>query len=653
MTSSWQPLPRGCFTNIDWAAHDATRGYDPYLIWAESDRFAGYGDKIPRWLPVAIELRAGVTITQFIAAGSSRWLRVPSVYTSSTAPTGLRFCTAQVRPEFFRAIQPGGPLYLLLQRLEMGLPVLDDDEKSKGGVSKGSARTRKAQRPRLGGKVFGLIDDSLAVANRSFLRNDGSPRTAYLWRQDARGQGQAPPALGYGHELTAADIHAAMDHNTRHGLVDEPAVYADLGLSTLGQRWPSGKTEFHALDLSASHGTHVADLAAGPRTIEARTANLPPDIDAPPSWALADDEASRCPIVAVQLDHDTVKDTSGGSMSVHVLDGLMYILSCCSPTADVVVNLSFGTLAGPHDGTSLLETAMEQLLALSCGRLSIVLAAGNSYQARTHTNLRLPPMGEATLHWQVLPDDATQSFLELWIQEGCEDVSIEVCPPGRSALPGLPLGSSGMWLDGHKRPACALIYPSRVAIGERGTCALLALAPTFSFDTDVATTPSGTWQLRLRNAGSKAVVIDGYVERDDVVGGARTGARQSHFTDDPALPYDEQYDMQAYVDDPARSTPIRRSGTLNSIASGQHTVSAGGVRITDGSWAHYSPRKPDLDHARPSRPGVVKTPDQAAFSDESPALPGLTAAGTFSGSMARLAGTSDAAPQISRKLLDK
>lgn len=649
----WTRLPKGCFTGIEWALPDATRGYDPYLIWSESDRFAGYGGQVPRWLPVAIELRQGVTIAQFLAAGSRRWLHVPPVYTSTTAPAGLRFLTARVRPAFFQAIQPGGPLHPLLERLEMGLPLVEDEDQSGGSSSTPDPVTQNTQPAVLSGKVFGLIDDSLAVANRSFLRTDGSPRTVYLWRQDDRGRGWIPAAMGYGRELTAADIHKAMDRNIRRGLVNEPAVYADLGLSTLGRRWSAGKTQFHALDLSASHGTHVADLAAGPRTIEARTANLPPDIDAPPSWALADDEASRCPIVAVQLDHDTVKDTSGGSMSVHVLDGLMYILSCCSPTADVVVNLSFGTLAGPHDGTSLLETAMEQLLALSCGRLSIVLAAGNSYQARTHANVRLPPMGEATLHWQVLPDDATQSFLELWIQEGCEDVLIEVCPPGRSALPGLPLGSSGMWLDGHKRPACALIYPSRVAIGERGTCALLALAPTFSFDTDVATTPSGTWQLRLRNAGSKAVVIDGYVERDDVVGGARTGARQSHFTDDPALPYDEQYDMQAYVDDPARSTPIRRSGTLNSIASGQHTVSAGGVRITDGSWAHYSPRKPDPDHARPSRPGVVKTPDQAAFSDESPALPGLTAAGTFSGSMARLAGTSDAAPQISRKLLDK
>jgi hypothetical protein len=649
---SWTPLPTGTFTGIDWAQPGATRGFDPYLIWAEADQFAAYGGATPVWLPVALELKPGKTIAQLLQATSRQWLQVPPVYTSAAAPAGLRFCTGRVRPRFFQALRPGGELHAIVKRLEMGLPS-DVPEDPHGAALAAAPVAASHGATGLTGKVFGLIDDSLALAHANFLGTGNTPRTAFFWRQDRVGGGRVPVAMGYGRELTAPDIHAAIDRHTYHGLVDEAAVYTELGLSRLGKRQPSGKTPFHALDLSASHGTHVADLAAGPRMLEARTANLPPNLDAPPSWAAADDDASRCPIVAVQLDYRTVKDTSGGSMSVHVLDALMYILSCCAPSAQVVVNVSFGTLAGPHDGTSLLEAAMEQLLGLACGKLDIVLAAGNSYQARTHANVQVQPMGEANLHWQVLPDDATPSFVELWLQEGCEDVAIEVIPPGRPALPALTLGDSGMWMDGHQRPSCALIYPSRVATGERGTCALLALAPTFSLHAGLPTTLSGVWRLRLRNTGQKPAVVDAYVERDDTVTGARTGARQSHFTDDPTLPHNQQYDMQAYVDDPARSTPVRRSGNLNSIASGQRTVSAGGMRITDGSWAHYSPLKPDPDHARPARPAVVKTPDQAAFSDESPALHGLSAAGTFSGGMARLVGTSDAAPQICRKLLDR
>jgi hypothetical protein len=97
---------------------------------------------------------------------------------------------------------------------------------------------------------------------------------------------------------------------------------------------------------------------------------------------------------------------------------------------------------------------------------------------------------------------------------------------------------------------------------------------------------------------------------------------------------------------------IRRSGTFNSIASGAKTLSVGGVRLSDGSWAHYSPRKPDPDATRPTRPGVVKVPDTEAYSDENPILVGVKAAGTRSGGVVRLVGTSDAAPQVTRRVLN-
>ena len=42
-----------------------------------------------------------------------------------------------------------------------------------------------------------------------------------------------------------------------------------------------------------------------------------------------------------------------------VLDGLHYIVSRCANDAAIVVNISWGTLAGPHDGSSLLEAAMD------------------------------------------------------------------------------------------------------------------------------------------------------------------------------------------------------------------------------------------------------------------------------------------------------
>lgn len=126
-----------------------------------------------------------------------------------------------------------------------------------------------------------------------------------------------------------------------------------------------------ALEQRVNHGTFVLDIAAGPREFTASVAGLGPalawDPLAPPSWQAATDLASRCPIVAVQLDWATVKDTSGGSMRAHLLDGLLYILSNCALQADVVVNMSWGTLAGPHDGSSLFERALDELVGLLAG----------------------------------------------------------------------------------------------------------------------------------------------------------------------------------------------------------------------------------------------------------------------------------------------
>lgn len=653
---SWTKLPKGEFTGIDWAKPNATNGFDPYLVWAEADNFSGYGNKRPRWLPVAIELKPGTTVQQLIAAASPKWLHVPPVYTSSAAPKGLRFCTARVRPAFFKQLQPGGSLHALVLRLELGLPAAEyaDDsavspptnppEHSSGPAWQAATQAEGL----LSGKVLALIDDSLALAHANFL-HQGKARTRYFWRQDAQGKGRTPQSMGYGHELTAADINAAMQANNYNGLVDESAVYVALGLSTLGSKMPRREHFFHALDTSVSHGTHVMDLAAGPRTLLSQVANLPPTFDAPPSWAMAGDDASRAALIAVQLDYDTVRDTSGGSMNVHVLDGLMYVLSRCADDAKVTANISFGTLAGPHDGTSLLEAAMDELIGLLQGRLQIALAAGNSYQLRTHANATLLKKERAALHWRALPDDSTQSFVELWVEEDRDGLEITITPPGRAALPPLKFGESRMWTGGGRQPLCALIYPKTVATGRRGTCALLAVAPTFSFDEKTATAPSGVWQITLTNTGKKAVTVDAYVERDDVVIGTRGGARQSHFED---AWYDTSGNPDSFVDHPDNPSLIRRSGSFNSIATGSKTVSVGGTRITGPRWAHYSPQKPDPDAGRVQRPGVIRIPDTQAFSDENPATLGVNAAGTRSGAAVRLMGTSDASPQEARRILN-
>jgi hypothetical protein len=292
---------------------------------------------------------------------------------------------------------------------------------------------------------------------------------------------------------------------------------------------------------------------------------------------------------------------------------------------------------------------MDQLIALKAGCLKIILPVSNSYQSRTHANVTLSKGERATLNWRGQPGDLTQNFLELWIPAGAQGITVQITPPGQPSLPPLAWGESGTWQGPDSKPLCALIYPKSVAIGANGTCALIAVSPTFAFEKSSVLAPSGVWEVKITNTLAGKATLDAYVERDDQIIGVRTGARQSHLEDKW---YDTSGNPDSFVDHPDNPSPIRRSGNFNSIATGNKTVSVGGTRITGPHWAHYSPQKPDPDAARPKRLGVVKVPDTEAFSDENPALLGLKAAGTRSGGVARLVGTSDAAPQITRKIFN-
>lgn len=659
---AWAPLPdKGDVTGIDWSTSEAIEGADPYLAWAETDRFEGYrlgeGPKSePKWLPIAIELSPGFCVRDLLAATNIKWLQVPQAYLHLPA---LRYCTARAAKGFFRALRKHSDLAEMVSRYELGLPVQEHSGPLKDPATPDC--TIGDNTPLIDGKVMGIIDGGLALANTAFLAPDGTPRVRYFWRQDEFDgpygpslgprlrhrlnplrSGPTPTAMGYGHELTADAIRSAMDRFSVNGVVDEDDLYAYL------QCWD--------LKHPVNHGTHVASLAAGPWLATARMSNAAHTPDMKP----AHDQASRAPLIAVQLDWSNVIDTSGGAMNVSVLDGLMYILNRTAATAELTVNISWGTLAGPHDGTSVLEAAIEHLIAQrGPEHLQVFIPAGNGYQDQTHANKTLQPGETLTLSWHVQPDDRTQSFLELWTgypgtaQVEPAQVSIHVQLPGGKKLPPMRSGNAGCW-PSTENPKLALIHPHRSGLGLYGSCALLALCPTASHNPSDRLAPAGTWQIMLTNDGALPVVVDAYIERDDVALGTNTGARQSYFDD--AL-YDSSGNIGSFVDDPDNPTPIRRSGTFNSIGTGSQTVSAGGIRFASSAFdpaARYSPRLPDPDASRlPQRPHVNKVPDALAVTDESTALWGVLGAGSRSGSAVRLFGTSCASPQLARARLDR
>lgn len=659
----WAPLPRGRFTGVRWSAPGALDRGDPYLAWAETTNFAGFrsangAPADPKWLPLLLELKAGVTVPDLVGASDPAWLQVPAVYLSFGTP--LRFCTARAGRGFFNALKPGGALFALVERYDLGLPV--------GHHARPLAQPTNTDTPvsapsvRVGGDVTVVIDNGLAIAHADFLVGpEHRSRVAAYWRQDEtvgpHGRSAAtlqpvpldplragpPPAdLGYGHELTQTAIDEAIAAHTQHGRVDEDALYAHW------QMWE--------MKHAANHGTHVSSLLAGP-SIYTQTIGTE---DSPPNWQPANDAASQSTLLVAQLDWASVADSSGGALTVSVMDALAWALARCAPDARVTINLSWGALAGPHNGTSILETGMAQLIESSGLNCRLVIPAGNAYQAQTHANVLLHPKEAATLHWRVLPDDHTQSFLELWFEER-EDASadlkaldIELTPPGASqALPPIPMGHSGVWPSAGE-PQAAILFPEKTSAGHPGTCALLALAPTARWFRNSVITRAGVWKVRLINRSKHAVVVDAYIERDDVaLGAADTGAKPSRL-EDPF--YDTSGGLGGFIDHPDNPSLVRRSGTFNDIATGPGTVSVGGIRYypsTMDPMARYSPRTPDPDASRPKRRGVQKIPDRFAVSDDHATLWGVRAAGTRSAAQVRLVGTSMAAPQVARELVNR
>ncbi|MFN3493265.1 MAG: hypothetical protein ACK40L_02035 [Hydrogenophaga sp.] len=659
----WAPLPRGRFTGIDWSAPGALDHSDPYLAWAEATNFSGFRaangmPADPQWLPVLIELRAGHGVADLVAAANPKWLQVPWVYLG--LGSGLRFCTARVRRGFFNALREGGALHGMVARYDLGLPVGHQARPFERHAADGNPPP--AATAKVSGHVTVVIDNGLALAHSDFLSGAGhQTRVAAFWRQDetvgphgraaatlqpepldpARA-GPVPAELGYGHELDRSAIQTAVNAHTRNGRVDENALYAHW------QMWE--------INHAANHGTHVASLVAGP-TVYTHTIGTE---DSPPNWQNATDPASRSTLLVAQLDWASVADSSGGALTVSVMDALAWALARCAPDACVTVNLSWGALAGSHNGSSTLEAGMAELIAASGLDCRLVIPAGNAYQARTHANVLLKAKDAATLHWRVMPDDHTQSFLELWFEDhedaerSLSHLQIELTPPGDSApLPAMAIERSGVWPTA-AAPQAAILFPARSALGHPGSCALLALAPTARWFRNTVITRAGVWTLKLINASSRAVAMDAYIERDDVaLGAADTGAKPSRL-EDPF--YDTSGGLGGFIDHPDNPSLVRRSGTFNDIATGAGTVSVGGIRYfasTMDPMARYSPRTPDPDASRPERKNVQKVPDRFAVSDDHATLWGVRAAGTRSAAQVRLVGTSMAAPQVARQLVNR
>ena len=418
-----------------------------------------------------------------------------------------------------------------------------------------------------------------------------------------------PRGFGYGRELDRSAINLLL----ATGAVSvDPAVEQDAYQSLAYLHDAQGQLERKA------HGTHVLDVAGGCVEGPATSASAKPGLA---------DCAQDCDLVFVHVPRAPRADTTGASLCAHLIDAMHYVVDRAGDAAHIVVNLSIGAQAGPHDGQSLIERAIDELVAArrEAGQtLAVVMSAGNGYRSECHAQGTIAGAETASFGWRIRPEDDTDSFLELWFDRTSgKDIEVElVSPHGESS--GAVVAGHGMALDTPEGAVCSIVFCKDAPTGP-GPLALLAMGPTRTSTRRSALAAHGLWTVRVTNKQASRLVFHAWVERDDPPVGAPGAKRQSSLVDLGPVAF------------------VTGAGTLNNIATGTEPVVVGASVKASGQMADYSAKASGLSRRN-------RAPDALACADESVSFSGLEAAGVLSGQRYRMGGTSVSAPVLARQL---
>jgi Subtilase family len=619
------------------AGFDASQDWpvDPYWIWAEISKYASFqtGDNS---YPVIFELAVNA-----IEGGSDREREAFAVLNLN--PLNMIYSTSKIdQSHLTPAYSKFGTCIVGRDKLSdfvklVGSGVVERYQLCVGRSSKYdsvSFQPSQSTRPESGTtvKVVGLIDDGFPIANAAFrpVNNNAIPVIS-LWDQSTpsglpiNADWKRSDIINYGSDISAADIVSitGLKGAFPEGEIFEREMYKQLDRPNWG-------------DQGRTHGAGVLHMASAPLS--------------------ATDEGFSA--VLVQLPTGTVKDTSGGSLARYVLDGVRYIYWRArefSSTNDLqlAINVSFGSIAGPHDGTTILEKALDELcdnpfltaeafktLGLNLAmkpiapKINVVLAAGNTVGKGIHgmraVSKRLPGK-----FWLMVPArNSRESYLELWIPAGAalEKLSFTVTPPGAAASSYTLHCKVGQTFKLQRPDGSVLagaIFAKRVCQSDgtiMQTMFLLSIAATDEKGASCSA-PFGIWLIEVLNDEDNELPIHGWVERNDNVIGVRT-AQQARLIEDRD----------------SSNKYLLETSTLSSIANGSKTHIAGAYC-----------RKPEMESKYSGMGPVIGGALQKFFygpADESLYSSGISIPGFFSGSFSTMSGTSIAAPQVTRSILD-
>jgi hypothetical protein len=396
-----------------------------------------------------------------------------------------------------------------------------------------------------------------------------------------------------------------------------------------------------ALARRVSHGAHMLSIFAAPMPPSSK---IPANADSPPSWAdKKDDIAATAKIIGVQLPQKSVEDTSGRWLGTAILNSLHFICSHFElGYSKIVLSMSYGHTTGSHDGTSLIEQAMDAIWKFytknGMPMLYMCLPAGNSFSAQCFASKELNKDEHFPFTWRVLPEGRKATFLEIWFKGEVKpgDITLSVTSPFGEKIHLKSETAESFGFSANRN--FAYLKQHKVLNGKLHC--LIGIAPTESVS-DAITSPSGDWLIEVMRKGEQPVVCCVYVARSTPHMHFRRNGTLSYLVDGE---YDQNRYLKAQVGDPVfKRSLVLRHGSINGLASGMRPLVASGYRLSDLEHVQYS------SAGGPNNNGSATV---AFPTDESPMLPGIRASGNRSSSSVRLVGTSTAAPQHARVIIN-
>lgn len=244
------------------------------------------------------------------------------------------------------------------------------------------------------GILIAILDSGIDYAHPDFRNANGTTRIAALWDQTIS---PSQPSNSFANSNEVLENTPQNLANTISNFTsDFSSIYPigtfysreDINRALEAKNLTEQRAIVPSTDLSG-HGTHVAGIAAG----SGITSGVAPK---------ADLLIVKLGNISEQGFPRTTQLMLGADFAVRY--GIEYNLP-------VAINISFGNNYGSHDGTSLLETFLNDLSNL--GKTTIICGTGNEGTAGRHTSGVLSPNASQTIEFVIAPYETNLS-LQLW-----------------------------------------------------------------------------------------------------------------------------------------------------------------------------------------------------------------------------------------------